>query len=207
MICSNCGHELPANAKFCSNCGAPVSAGASAAPADQPPDEPPVHEDAPADASHDETPAERRERERREDFERAWGGSAASATTAPRPPHKDDSGGATDATAGSSADTATESGDGFATRRATWEVERDRLQSDDADDEWSMSSLGPPPKPSRRRTWLWILLGIIAAFVIACCVFSWWLTTDSGLEWFEGIATQAAEEIQQATDEAATPQP
>lgn len=31
MYCSNCGQELPPEAKFCSNCGAPVNAGASGA--------------------------------------------------------------------------------------------------------------------------------------------------------------------------------
>lgn len=91
-------------------------------------------------------------------------------------------------------------------RKPTWEVERDKLRQE-ADDEWSMASLGPA-RPQRKRTWLWVLLGLIAFVIIACCVFGWWITaTESGTEWFEGIATQAAEEIQKATEQAATPEP
>lgn len=70
-----------------------------------------------------------------------------------------------------------------------------------------MSDLGPPRRRTR-RTWLWVLLGIIGVAVIACCVFFFWiLATDSGTQWFEGIATQAAEDLMRATEEAATPVP
>ncbi len=97
-------------------------------------------------------------------------------------------------------------GEGFADRKPDWEIERDRLRND-ADDEWSMSDLGPPRKRPR-RTWLWVLLGMIALVVIACCVFFFWiLGTESGTQWFEGIATQAAEDIVRLTEEAATPVP
>lgn len=97
-------------------------------------------------------------------------------------------------------------GDGFAERKPTWELERERLR-DSATDEWSMPNLGPA-KPQRRRTWLWVLLGMIALTVIACCVFFFWiLGTESGTAWFEGIATQAAEEMVRATENAATPVP
>lgn len=97
-------------------------------------------------------------------------------------------------------------GDGFSDRKPDWEVERERLR-DSADDEWAMSDLGPPRRRTR-RTWLWVLLGMIALAVIACCVFFFWiLGTDSGSNWFEGIATQAAEDLLRATEEAATPVP
>lgn len=95
---------------------------------------------------------------------------------------------------------------GFANRKPTWEAEREQARAG-VDDEWSMPNLGPP-KPQRRRTWLWVLLGMIALVVIACCVGMFWiLGTESGTQWFEGLATQAAEEIQRATETAATPQP
>ncbi len=178
MFCSNCGQDLAPEAKFCSNCGAPVSAGASTA-----------------------NPSESdRERERREDFERAWG-TLSNVTGS----QQDDGSGANDDDpAGDAFNDAGYEG-GFATKRPAWEVQREQLREQPLD-EWSMMDLGPA-KPRRRRTWLWVLLGTIAVIVIACCVFSWWLTTDAGTEWFEGIATQAAEEIQRATETAATPEP
>lgn len=171
MNCSNCGHELAPDVKFCSNCGAPVQSGASSA----------------------NTPVESNP----SGSERDWGGystgSTASGTSAPPPPPAEPQ--------------PTYSGDeSFTDRKPTWEMEREKLRQD-VDDEWSMASLGPA-RPQRKRTWLWVLLGLIAFMIIACCVFGWWITaTESGTEWFEGIATQAAEEIQKATEQAATPQP
>jgi hypothetical protein len=178
MLCSNCGQELAPDAKFCSNCGAPVTSGASA-----------------AGSSESE-----RERERRQDFERAWGSSTDQSNSRSEEPAEipDDNTG-DDEFSDSNYD------GGFATKRPEWEVQREKLREQPVD-EWSMMDLGPA-KPQRRRTWLWVLLGTIAVVVIACCVFAWWLSTDSGTAWFEGIATQAADEIQRATETAATPQP
>ncbi|MCO5215129.1 MAG: zinc-ribbon domain-containing protein [Thermomicrobiales bacterium] len=199
MYCTNCGRELAPEAKFCSNCGAAVTSGASAEPAI-------------------ETPAERRERERREDFARAWGTSNESAGRDPSVSPQDDE----------SSDEASRSDDlvdrdpsvlpqndvdstgAFATRSATWEVERAKLRSGDLDDEWSMSDLGPA-KPQRRRIWLWVVLGLVVIAVIACCVFGWWLLgTESGKEFMNNIEvqlTQTAEAVQRATQPPATPQP
>lgn len=178
MTCSNCGHENAHDAKFCSNCGAPVTSGAPA-------------------AGRSESD---RERERREDFERAWGGS----TDPDAESHDQTAEPEADATEDDEFSDANYEG-GFATKRPAWEVQREQLREQPVD-EWSMMDLGPA-KPRRRRTWLWVLLGTIAVVVIACCVFAWWLSTDAGTEWFEGIATQAAEEIQRATESAATPEP
>lgn len=177
MFCSNCGQELAPDVKFCSNCGAPGNAGATAAGSNE----------------------SDRERERREDFERAWGSS-----TGPVGSRQDEPADDTDAATNDEYSHATYEG-GFATKRPEWEVQREQLREQPVD-EWSMTDLGPAT-PRRRRTWLWVLLGTFAVVVIACCVFGWWLSTDAGTEWFEGIATQAAEEIQRATEEAATPQP
>src|SRR5690349_19372118 len=125
MTCSNCGHENAPDAKFCSNCGAPVTTGASAA----------------ATSESD------RERERREDFERTWGeptgsasGSAGQQAKAPAGPAEDDE----------FSDDSYEGG--FATKRPAWEVQREQLREQPVD-EWSMMDLGPA-KPRRRRTWL-----------------------------------------------------
>ena len=44
--------------------------------------------------------------------------------------------------------------------------------------DWRMSSLPPEPPPARkRRTWLWILLGLNAAIIICCCAFTVWAST------------------------------
>lgn len=187
MYCSNCGHELLPDAKFCSNCGAPVESGASA----------------PLPNETD------RERERREDFARAWGSQQSEPTEPVNAPADEPE--ARDEPVATEPIETERDGDeftgGFATdRKPTWEVERERLRNE-ADDEWSMSSLGPPPR-QRKRTWLWVLLGTIALVFLACCVLMGWVTfTDSGQNWIEGIATQAAEELDRATREAATPQP
>lgn len=99
------------------------------------------------------------------------------------------------------------SGDAFSDRKPDWEIERERLRN--ADDEWAMSDPGPAP-PRRRRTWLWVLLGMIALVVIACCVAMGWIAfTDSGTEWAESIiATGEALATETATEPAAaTPEP
>lgn len=176
MFCSNCGQALAPEAKFCSNCGAPVNTGASS-------------------VSQSESD---RERERREDFEKAWGGTSNSAKSFTPPPPPEEK----------PADPYDESAyeGGFSDRKPTWEIEREKLREEPSD-EWAMFDLGPA-KPRRRRTWLWVALGLIAFVFLACCVFMWWITaTDAGTEWFEGIATQAAEEIQRATEQSATPAP
>jgi flagellar basal body-associated protein FliL len=90
-------------------------------------------------------------------------------------------------------------------RRNAWEFERARVRSGDADDEWKMSDLGPPPS-QKRRTWLWIIIAILALLVLSCCIFMYWVTyTDSGTEWFSGIATEAAEIIEATEQASATP--
>lgn len=182
MTCSNCGHELMPDVKFCSNCGAPVTTDTA--------------------AGSQESAAERRERERREDFERAWGSGndeKAQESMPDEPVAESDQ-------ASDTYDSEQEYGSGFATKRSTWEIEREQLQTGQIEDEWSMANLGPA-KPARRRRWLWVLLSMVIIAVLACCIFGWWLTTDSGTEWFEGIATQAAEEMDKATEAAATPLP
>ena len=90
-------------------------------------------------------------------------------------------------------------------RKNAWEYERDRVQSAADEDEWRMSDLGPPP-PRKRRTWLWIVIGILALMVLLCCVFLLWVSyTDGGQAWFEGIATEAAEIVEATQQASATP--
>jgi hypothetical protein len=58
--------------------------------------------------------------------------------------------------------------------------------------EWRMSSL-PAPEPPKRRTWLWVLGGILVFCVLLFCGFSIFLATDTGQEFFNDLATRAAE--------------
>ena len=142
---------------FCSNCGqelAPDSKFCSNCGA-------PVN----AGASLRGSTENERERERREDFERSWGSSHEATTDAASEPESQANDSATD-DGGPGYDS------GFANRKAQWEIDRDNIRQPPTD-EWSMTDLGPA-KPQRRRTWLWVLLGIIAVIVIACCVFGWW---------------------------------
>lgn len=91
-------------------------------------------------------------------------------------------------------------------RKNSWEYERDRVHSAADEDEWRMSDLGPPP-PRKRRTWLWIVIGILALMVLLCCIFLYWVGyTDGGQEWFEGIATEAAEIVEATQQASATPE-
>jgi hypothetical protein len=45
-----------------------------------------------------------------------------------------------------------------------------------------MSPAGPLPEPPKRRTWLWVLLGIIGACILLCCGTIVW-TGTAGRGW------------------------
>jgi hypothetical protein len=67
------------------------------------------------------------------------------------------------------------------------------------EEEWRMSSLGPPP--SRKRSiWFWILIGLVGLCLISCVGLIGFSLTDTGREWIEGIATEAAEQATQQAD-------
>jgi len=59
------------------------------------------------------------------------------------------------------------------------------------EEEWRMSSLGPPPK-RRRSIWLYILIGILALCILACVGVIAFSQTDTGREWIEQAQTEAA---------------
>ncbi len=60
--------------------------------------------------------------------------------------------------------------------------------------EWRMSDAGPLPVPSRRRrTWLWILLGILGTCLLICVALFIWSNTI-GEETISGLATRAVTE-------------
>ncbi len=64
------------------------------------------------------------------------------------------------------------------------------------DDDWKMSDLGPPPPP-KRRLWLWIPLGVIAAVILCCITFvilSETILEDTFDNWATQVATDSTEE-------------
>lgn len=66
------------------------------------------------------------------------------------------------------------------------------IPDDPGDPEWRMSSL-PEPEPPRRRTWLWVLGGLLIFCVLLFCGFSVFLMTDTGQDFVNDLATRAAE--------------
>ncbi len=71
------------------------------------------------------------------------------------------------------------------------------LGSSDTDEEWRMTSLGPPPA-RKRRLWLWILVGLLLLCLALCVAGGVFFSTDAGQEWFEGVATEASERATEA---------
>lgn len=71
-------------------------------------------------------------------------------------------------------------------------VEQRPATDDPADPEWRMSPL-PPEDPPKRRTWLWVLVGILLFCVLLVCGFGVFLTTGTGQDLLNDLATRAAE--------------
>lgn len=69
----------------------------------------------------------------------------------------------------------------------------DPRPEDPRDPNWRMSPL-PEEEPPKRRTWLWVLGGLILFCVLLFCGFSLFITyTDTGQNLMNDLATQAAE--------------
>lgn len=65
--------------------------------------------------------------------------------------------------------------------------------------EWRMSSAGPLPDPPRRRRWIWIVLGLLGACVIACVAIFIFFSTETGTRLLEDFEAQATT-VQQTRD-------
>ena len=58
---------------------------------------------------------------------------------------------------------------------------------------WQGSADFSPPPQKKRRTWLWIVLGVLGACLVLCCVMSVWASTDSGENFVNDIGTRLAD--------------
>lgn len=65
------------------------------------------------------------------------------------------------------------------------------IPDDPGDPEWRMSSL-PPEEPPKRRVWLWVLVGLILLCVLLICGLGIFLTTGTGQDLLDDLATRAA---------------
>ena len=65
------------------------------------------------------------------------------------------------------------------------------------DENWRMSSLGPPPA-KKRRLWLWVLLGLLGLCLAVCVGLAIFASTGTGQEWFEDLATRVSEQATEA---------
>jgi len=67
------------------------------------------------------------------------------------------------------------------------------------DEEWRMSSLGAPPK-RKRSIWLYILIWILALCLLSCIGLVGFSLTDTGQDWINDLATEAASQSTQVPD-------
>ncbi len=173
--CPNCGKEVPANDRFCSNCGTPLAPSTSApettddietVEVNQSGDTVEIDESA-AEALDPTTPTSTPE-------SRGW---------TPPPPI---------------APSVSPSPGGRPTGAIPPPVDFKPQSRPSVDEEWRMSSLGPPPK-RKRSIWLYLLIAILAICLLSCVGLIGFSMTDTGQRWIEDLATEAA---QQATEAA-----
>ncbi len=67
------------------------------------------------------------------------------------------------------------------------------VPEDPAHPEWRMASLPEEEVVQKRRTWLWVLGGIILLCVLLFCGFSIFLMTPMGQDFANDLSTRAAE--------------
>ncbi len=72
------------------------------------------------------------------------------------------------------------------------------VPEDPADPEWRMASLPEEEVVQKRRTWLWVLGGLVLFCVLVFCGFSIFLMTPMGEGFANDLSTRAAEISTQA---------
>lgn len=174
--CPNCGKEITPSDKFCSNCGTPLGGQASGTS-----DVVDVEET--IEVTQDGSAIEIDESIAESDGSPATPPPASTPGWTPPPPI---------------APSVTPSPAGRVASSIPLPVDFKPESRPSVDEEWRMSSLGPPPK-RKRSIWLYILIGILALCLLSCIGLVGFSMTDTGQRWIEGLATEAA---QQATEAA-----
>jgi hypothetical protein len=70
--------------------------------------------------------------------------------------------------------------------------------------QWYASPIAPLPASKPRRTWLWIVIGLLAACLLCCCVGGVYVSTSSGKARFDRVTTRVSDWL---TEVAPTPTP
>jgi hypothetical protein len=177
--CPNCGHQNADTDNYCANCGTPLAKDDQVTSQQEP--------SAPSATETADTGAETQTGDASESLRRDE--TAASST----------SGDATPSGPLTSSEPASPSQHTSSGSSLPPPVDlRPSGAGPSVEEEWRMSSLGPPPP--RRRTWLWILVGLIGLCLLACVAFAVYIQTDSGAEWWSDIQTEAAEQATERAD-------
>lgn len=61
------------------------------------------------------------------------------------------------------------------------------------EEEWRMSSLGPPPA-RKRPVWLWVIIILIGLCLLGCVALIGFSLTETGQDWIEDLERQATEQ-------------
>jgi hypothetical protein len=77
-------------------------------------------------------------------------------------------------------------------------ISTEPIPEDPAHPEWRMASLPEEVIVHKRRTWLWVLGGIVLFCVLVFCGFSIFLMTPMGQDFASDLSTRAAEISTQA---------
>lgn len=72
-------------------------------------------------------------------------------------------------------------------------VSTEPIPEDPAHPEWRMASLPEEEIVQKRRTWLWVLGGLILLCILLFCGFSVFLMTPMGQDFANDLSTRAAE--------------
>ena len=171
--CPNCGKAITPNDKFCSNCGTPLAGRAEEASVETTMVEDTFSEEVDRTTGETVVTDERDVRTSVDEPARGTTFTESTSSSTPPPPRG-----------------------GYPMPPPVDFVPSSRPS---VEEEWRMSSLGPPPK-RRRSIWLYILIGILALCLLSCVGFIGFSLTDTGREWIENMATEAALQATEAAD-------
>lgn len=173
--CPNCGKEITPSDKFCSNCGTPLGGQVAGAP-----------ENIDVEETIEVTPRDNGGLDINETISESTDSAPSSPSSTPGwtpPPPISPS--------------FSPSSSGRMESSIPPPVDFKPEIRPSVDEEWRMSSLGPPPK-RKRSIWLYILIGILALCLLSCIGLVGFSMTDTGQRWIEDLATEAARQATEA---------